>query len=57
MIGFFTISIAVGMLLIPRLTNWIDGLRINQGIYLYTLVVALVYAWTAEAIGGIAAWR
>ena len=55
MIGFFTISIAVGMLLIPRLTNWIDGLRINQGIYLYTLVVALVYAWTAEAIGGIAA--
>tara|TARA_B100002003_G_C13979773_1_gene473856 strand:- start:110 stop:904 length:795 start_codon:yes stop_codon:yes gene_type:complete len=55
MIGFFTISIAVGMLLIPRLTNWIDGLRINQGIYLYTLVVALVYAWTAEVIGGIAA--
>ena len=55
MIGFFTISIAVGMLLIPRLTNWIDGLHINQGIYLYTLVVALVYAWTAEAIGGIAA--
>ena len=55
MIGYFTISIAVGMLLIPRLTNWVDGIRINQGIYLYTLIVALVYAWTAEVIGGIAA--
>tara|TARA_B100000686_G_C16794782_1_gene981476 strand:- start:2854 stop:4080 length:1227 start_codon:yes stop_codon:yes gene_type:complete len=55
MIGFFTISIAAGILLLPRLTNWIDGLRINQGIYLYTLVVALVYSWTAEVIGGIAA--
>ena len=55
MIGFFIISIAVGILLIPRLTNWIDNLRINQGIYIYTLVVALVYAWTAEIIGGIAA--
>ena len=55
MIGFFTISIAVGILLIPRLTNWVDNLRINQGIYIYTLVVALVYAWTAEVIGGIAA--
>jgi Kef-type K+ transport system membrane component KefB len=55
MIGFFTISIAVGILLIPRMTNWVDNLRINQGIYLYTLIVALVYAWTAEIIGGVAA--
>ena len=55
MIGFFIISIAVGILLIPRLTNWVDNLRINQGIYIYTLVLALVYAWTAEIIGGIAA--
>ena len=55
MVGFFTISIAAGIFLLPKLTNWVDGLHLNQGIYLYTLVIALVYSWTAEVIGGIAA--
>ena len=55
MIGFFTISILIGIMLIPKLTNWIDKLRINQGIYLYVLILTLIYAWSAEVIGGIAA--
>ncbi|HAJ04992.1 MAG TPA: cation:proton antiporter [Chloroflexi bacterium] len=55
MIGYFIISVAIGMLLIPRITNWIDKLPIYQGIYLFTLVITLIYAWTAEVIGGVAA--
>ena len=39
MVGFFTISIAAGIFLLPKLTNWVDGLHLNQGIYLYTCLL------------------
>ena len=55
MLGYFAISITIGMKLLPRLARYADRLPINQGLYLFTLIVALVYAWSAEALGGIAA--
>ena len=55
MAGYFAISIAVGKWLLPRLANRADRMHINQGLYLFTLIVGLLYAWVAEALGGIAA--
>jgi Kef-type K+ transport system membrane component KefB len=55
MVGYFAISIAIGMWLLPRLISRADRLHINQGLYLFTLIIGLLYAWAAEALGGIAA--
>ena len=55
MVGYFAISIAIGKWWLPRLANRADRMHINQGLYLFTLIVALLYAWVAEAVGGIAA--
>jgi Kef-type K+ transport system membrane component KefB len=45
----------IGLWLLPRLTVWIDQLPISQGMMAFVLVVCLLYAWTAEVLGGIAA--
>jgi len=55
MVGYFATSIAIGIWLLPRLANRVDRLHINQGLYLFTLIIGLLYAWAAEALGGIAA--
>ncbi len=55
MVGYFAISIVIGMWLLPRLTRHADRLHINQGLYIFTMIIGLLYAWAAEALGGIAA--
>jgi Kef-type K+ transport system membrane component KefB len=45
----------VGFTVIPRLTDWIARLPISQGLMSFVIVAALLYAWAAEAVGGIAA--
>jgi Kef-type K+ transport system membrane component KefB len=44
----------VGVLILPRLANWIDRLPISQGLIAFALVACLLYAWAAEVIGGMA---
>jgi Kef-type K+ transport system membrane component KefB len=43
------------MRFVPRLTIAINRLPISQGVIALVIVITLLYAWTAEALGGIAA--
>lgn len=44
----------VGVTILPRLANLVDRLPISQGLIAFSLVACLIYAWTAEVIGGMA---
>lgn len=55
MIGFLVGGSALGFYLLPRLTLWVNRLPISQGTVAFVLCASLVYAWAAEAIGGVAA--
>lgn len=46
---------AVGLLVIPRLTEWVARLSLGHALVSFVIVVALLAAWAAEAVGGIAA--
>jgi Kef-type K+ transport system membrane component KefB len=48
-------AIAIGIYVLPRLTTWVDRLPISRGTLAFVLVATLLFAWAAEAIGGIAA--
>ena len=54
MAAFLGLATALGMLLIPRLANLVRRLPISEGTMALALVVTLLYAWTAEAWGGVA---
>ena len=51
---YFAVAVAVGYFLLPRLTRWIADLPIAEGLSSFSLVVMLVFAWSAEAGGGVA---
>ncbi|MFN2136317.1 MAG: cation:proton antiporter [Candidatus Promineifilaceae bacterium] len=48
-------AILVGLFVLPRLTAIVDRLPVSQGTLAFVLVATLLYGWSAEAIGGIAA--
>jgi Kef-type K+ transport system membrane component KefB len=52
---YLGIAAAVGMALIPNLSQRIDQLPISQGLLAFVVVVTLFYAWSAEVLGGMAA--
>jgi Kef-type K+ transport system membrane component KefB len=54
MVGYLGVATAVGYWLIPRLIRWVNRLQIFQGVVAFALVVCFLYAWFAEAIGGMA---
>ena len=54
MVAFLGLATAVGMLLIPRLATLVRKLPISEGTMALALVVTLLYAWAAEAWGGVA---
>ena len=54
MAAFLGLATALGILLIPRLAKLVRRLPISEGTMALVLVVTLLYAWTAEAWGGIA---
>lgn len=45
----------LGYWLLPRLTRRVTSLTISQGLTALTVVIILVYGWTAELLGGMAA--
>jgi Kef-type K+ transport system membrane component KefB len=51
---YFTVAIYVRRWLVPAL-GWAHGLGVSQGLLSAALVIAFVYAWAAEFIGGVAA--
>ena len=55
MIAFLGLAAALGAWLIPRLAAMVDRLPISEGLIALAFVIALLYAWGAEALGGIAA--
>ena len=55
MVLFLGIAAAVGMALLPNVSQKIDRLPISQGLMAFILIVALFYAWSAEVLGGMAA--
>ncbi|MGQ9599156.1 MAG: cation:proton antiporter [Anaerolineae bacterium] len=55
MIAFLGLAAALGAWLIPRLAAIVDRLPISEGLIALAFVIALLYAWGAEALGGIAA--
>jgi Kef-type K+ transport system membrane component KefB len=54
MIVFFVIAIAAGRYF-RTLTAWADGLGTSQPLLAIVVVTALLYAWAAEYLGGVAA--
>jgi Kef-type K+ transport system membrane component KefB len=54
MIVYFAVAIAAGRLLAPVL-RWAERLGVSQGLLAAVLVVAFLYAWAAEYVGGVAA--
>lgn len=54
MVGYIVGAGVLGYLFIPRLANWVNRMQIFQGLIAFSLVVVLLFAWSAEAIGGIA---
>ena len=49
------LAIWLGVRFIPRLAAVINRLPISQGVMALVIVVTLLYAWAAEALGGVAA--
>ncbi|MBN1665621.1 MAG: cation:proton antiporter [Anaerolineales bacterium] len=54
MIAFLMVGTAAGFYLLPRLTRQVNTLPISQGLIAFTFVVLLLYAWSAEVLGGMA---
>jgi Kef-type K+ transport system membrane component KefB len=55
MIAFLGLSFWVGSRIIPRLGDLVDRLPISEGVMALVIVVTLLYGWTAEVLGGVAA--
>lgn len=55
MVVYLGVAGAVAFLLLPRLANWVDRQPISEGLAALVLVTALLFAWTAEVGGGLAA--
>lgn len=55
MIAFLGLATALGMWALFRLGAVVDRLPISEGLMALAFVIALLYAWAAEALGGMAA--
>ncbi len=55
MVIFLALAVVLGARLIPRLGAIVDRLPISEGVMALVFAVVLLYAWAAEAVGGMAA--
>jgi Kef-type K+ transport system membrane component KefB len=55
MIAYLVIAVFLGIRLFPRLGEWFDSSPISQGLIAFVFVTTLLYAWSAEVLGGLAA--
>ena len=55
MIAYLSVTTLLGFFLLPRLAEWVNGQPISQGLAALVLVTALLFAWSAEVVGGLAA--
>ncbi len=54
-VAYLIVGIVLGALVLTRLSRWVSALPISEGLTALVIVVTLLYAWAAEAIGGMAA--
>jgi Kef-type K+ transport system membrane component KefB len=55
MVAFLGLAFWLGARLIPRLGALVDRLPISEGVMALAIAIILLYAWTAEVLGGVAA--
>lgn len=55
MVLFFVIAILFGSRLLASLTRRIEKLPISEGLLAFVIVMTLMFAWSAEVVGGVAA--
>jgi Kef-type K+ transport system membrane component KefB len=55
MVGYLVIASVLGFFVLPRLISVVSRLHISQGKLAFVLVICLLYSWSAEVLGGVAA--
>jgi Kef-type K+ transport system membrane component KefB len=55
MVLYLALSAALGWFVLPWLVAWVDRQPISEGLTAIVVFVTLVFAWSAEAMGGLAA--
>jgi Kef-type K+ transport system membrane component KefB len=55
MLGYLVLSGLLGWYVLPRAVTWIDRQPISEGLTAIVLCLILVFAWSAEVMGGLAA--
>ncbi len=55
MLLFLAVAVALGIWLIPILSRFVQKLPVSQGVFAFTFITVLLYAWSAEVLGGMAA--
>lgn len=55
MVAYLVVASLLGLFLLPRLARWIHGQPVSAGLTAMVLVTALLFAWSAEVLGGLAA--
>jgi Kef-type K+ transport system membrane component KefB len=55
MLAYLILATVLGFWLIPALLRRVARLPISHGLISFTIALALLYAWSAEALGGVAA--
>jgi Kef-type K+ transport system membrane component KefB len=54
MVLYLVIASALGLWLLPRLSQLVEKLPISQGLIAFTFTTVLLYAWAAEVLGSMA---
>jgi Kef-type K+ transport system membrane component KefB len=55
MFGYLAVSGLLGWFVLPRIVTWVDQQPVSEGLFATVVAVTLVFAWSAEVIGGLAA--
>ena len=55
MLGYLIVSGALGWFVLPRVVAWVDRQPISEGLIATVVFITLIFAWSAEVIGGLAA--
>ena len=55
MVGYLALSAALGWFVLPRAVTWVARQPISEGLTAIVVFITLVFAWSAEVMGGLAA--
>ncbi len=55
MLAYLGGAAALGWFVLPRVVIWVDRQPISEGLIAVVLIITLIFAWSAEVMGGLAA--